>query len=90
MREALKHTKQRVYTGLKASKNTSFGVRQEYRITFELFESLDLNNDPYCESVRYEAGDPANSPKHRPYFLLPVKEVNEYLEFDVNRYLAPE
>lgn len=135
--KALQRTKDRVRVALSASRDTDFGVRQEYRIRWDLFEALDLDpthfmvNDPAVSSNGddSDSSTPIKSPegpkltavnlgihathsanpnrvdidvrrsdervrsvseagrRHRPYWVLPTREVNAYIAEDLNRWL---
>ena len=72
--------KQRVSIALSDSRQTNFGVRQEYRINLALFESLEKEDDN--EDCSESAPD-----GHRPFWMLSTEEVNNYLAKDVTRWL---
>jgi len=93
---AYKATKQRLSSALQRSKNENYGVRQEYRITVELFR--DLENVEQCAAERLPTQTAVGSQadgevtsddggKHRPYWILPTKEVNAFAAAELNRWL---
>ena len=78
--ECYQAIKKRVSVALRDSRQTNFGVRQEYRINLDLFRSLeheDVNED----------GTPSAANSHLPFWTLPTEEVNNYLARDVTRWL---
>ncbi len=103
---AYQRSKSRVATALDTTKETNFGVRQEYRINWFTFITLDLDDKLHVENVTEFSAENLNpsasrdssvsihsdsgrleSNFHRPYFVLPTKEVNRYVAEDINRWL---
>lgn len=98
-------TKQRVWSALASSTkaNSSYGVREEYRITFELFEAYHNHTTLDLETVAGSAteevnrdntatlGASASTPTadtHLPFWVLPTADVNRFRVADMNRWLT--
>ncbi|MCJ1396608.1 hypothetical protein MMC18_009499 [Xylographa bjoerkii] len=91
------HTVNRTYVSLRDSMNTTFGVRQEYRVGFDFFENLSANADqtpdsgvvfPYPESDN--GGSQSSTTQfdtHPPYWILRTKDANEFFAAQLNRWL---
>ncbi|RKK87314.1 hypothetical protein BFJ68_g17067 [Fusarium oxysporum] len=54
---------------------TSFGIREEYRISWELFTTVEPLTSCPCGS-------------HRPFWVLPTAHVNEFMRWEFNRWLS--
>ena len=75
-----------------------YGVRQEYRITLELFQALDLTNETIRHPLWMPAGPPEpsesddhaavapppNPTVHQPYWVLPTTEVTAFISSSLN------
>jgi hypothetical protein len=61
----------------------TFGVRQEYRLLFSLFQQLDPRQDYSAQLPHNDASDG----HHRPYWILPASGVQSFITADVNRWI---
>ncbi|KAK8917674.1 hypothetical protein VCV18_008994 [Metarhizium anisopliae] len=75
LRKAFEAMKNRICHALKSSSKTSFGVREEYRISWALFVELD---PPTLQ--------PGGS--HQPFWTLSTAHVNEFMRWEFNRWLS--
>ncbi|KAG5746834.1 hypothetical protein H9Q70_010483 [Fusarium xylarioides] len=67
--------KSRIKFALESSMDTSFGVREEYRISWELFTTVEPLTSHPCGS-------------HRPFWVLPTAHVNNFMRWEFNRWLS--
>jgi hypothetical protein len=72
-------TKKRLSTILSQSGSEDYGVRQEYRININLFRQV------IDASVNEE--NEVEQQQHRPYWILPTREVNGFAAADISRWL---
>ena len=70
--QALKFRGDRALT---SSLETSFGGREEYRISWALFMDVNPSTAVACGS-------------HRPFWVLPTADVNEFMRWEFNRWLS--
>jgi hypothetical protein len=70
------NSKARVNLGLHAAKSHSFGIREEYRISWALFHKLQLN------------ASPSHSPVVAPYSCIPTSEGLDFVRWELNRWLG--
>ena len=83
--KALCAAKNRVRTGLKSiSKEDSFAMRDEFRITWALLAALDANAPSQPESLP----DPTSVDCHAPYFILPTEDVIKFDYWQMARWIA--
>ncbi|KAH7111530.1 hypothetical protein EDB81DRAFT_829133 [Dactylonectria macrodidyma] len=75
LRKAFESMKARIRHALDASTQTSFGVREEYRISWKLFMAIN-------PSTAQPSGN------HRPYWVLPTAHVNNFMRWEFNRWLS--
>ena len=75
LRKAFEAMKYRIRHALDSALRTSFGAREEYRISWELF--LDVN-----PSTAIPSGS------HRPFWIFPTSHVNEFMRWEFNRWIA--
>jgi hypothetical protein len=75
LRKVFQAMKSRIGFALDSSMETSFGVREEYRISWELFTTVDPSTShPYGP--------------HRPFWVVPTAHVNEFMRWEFNRWLS--
>lgn len=69
IRKAFEAVKSRIRTALESPSRTNFGVREEYRITWDLFTRLNPSTD---------------QPRglHRPFWVLQTGEVNRFMRWN--------
>jgi hypothetical protein len=75
LRKAYEAMKTRIRHALDASIQTSFGVREEYRTSWQLFMAVDPST-----------AQPIGA--HRPYWVLPTVHVNKFMRWEFNRWLS--
>ncbi|KAH8656765.1 hypothetical protein BGZ61DRAFT_486537 [Ilyonectria robusta] len=75
LRKVFQAMKSRIGFALDSSMETSFGVREEYRISWELFTTVN-------PSTSHPHGS------HRPFWMLPTTHVNEFMRWEFNRWLS--
>ena len=75
IRKAFSSTAFRIKHALESSLQTSFGVREEYRISWALFIDADPTNA-------------SGKRCHVPFFVLPTAEVNSFMRWEFNRWIA--
>lgn len=71
---AYRQTKRRVWSALTDSMDRSYGVRQEYRISMALLRRLPETVEQMTDG-------------HRPYWVLPTRDVNGFIAAELNRWL---
>jgi hypothetical protein len=80
---AYKATKQRLTESLEASKNECHGVRQEHRTSWEQFETTERMH----KLSEFPAGNlPTDQPSHAPYWILPTRQVNDFVTANISRW----
>lgn len=77
-------TKHRMSTSLEASKNESYGVRQEHRITWEHFNAIERMHQLGELPAGNLRGDQYS---HAPYWILPTRQVNAFVAAELSRWL---
>jgi hypothetical protein len=88
----LESTKRRLWAAYSDSQNNSYGVREEYRITFTLFEAYIRQRHGTAATSAAEtatamaAGPPSHA--HLPFWLLDTKTLNRFRIADANRWIA--
>ncbi|KLP14862.1 Uncharacterized protein LW94_6637 [Fusarium fujikuroi] len=75
LRKVFQAMKSRIRFALDGSMETSFGVREEYRISWELFTTVDPSISRACGP-------------HHPFWVLPTAHVNEFMRWEFNRWLS--
>ncbi|KAK2684297.1 hypothetical protein QWA68_016922, partial [Fusarium oxysporum] len=75
LRKVFQAMKSRIRFALESSMETSFGVREEYRISWELFTTVDPFTSRPCG-------------QHCPFWVLPTAHVNEFMRWEFNRWLS--
>lgn len=75
LRKAFEAMKCRIHHALSSSIETSFGVREEYRISWELFMHVNPST-----------GQPSGS--HRPFWELSTASVNNFMRWEFNRWIS--
>lgn len=101
---AILSTKRRLRGALHDSRDKQYGVRQEYRVTIDLFERLRGPGQPISvpiarmvqyndtqegvqEDMQGEPQERDRQKQHLPYYILPTREVIDFLSADINRWL---
>ena len=75
IRKAFEAMKHRIRHALESSNMTSFGAREEYRISWKLFMDVEpLGGSPHG--------------LHRPFWAVPTVQVNEFMRWEFNRWLS--
>ena len=77
------HAKGRI-AGVLSQDRRNFGVRQEYRCTLRLFSRLTLDLDPVVHNLW---DSPSGAGEHRNFWVLPTRELNEFVALSTNRWL---
>ncbi|WKT54414.1 hypothetical protein QSH57_004998 [Fusarium oxysporum f. sp. vasinfectum] len=75
LRKVFQAMKARIGFALDSSANTSFGVREEYRISWDLFTVLN----PAASSLQGQ---------HRSFWILSTAHVNRFMRWEFNRWLS--
>ncbi|KAL5603551.1 hypothetical protein FOVSG1_006301 [Fusarium oxysporum f. sp. vasinfectum] len=75
LRKVFQAMKARIGFALDSSVNTSFGVREEYRISWELFTVLN----PVASNLQGQ---------HRSFLVLPTAHVNRFMRWEFNCWLS--
>ncbi|EXL64273.1 hypothetical protein FOPG_19459 [Fusarium oxysporum f. sp. conglutinans race 2 54008] len=75
LRKVFQAMKTRIGFALDSSANTSFGVREEYRISWDLFTVLN----PAASSLQGQ---------HRSFWILPTAHVNRFMRWEFNWWLS--
>lgn len=69
-------SKSRVDLSLRAAEGHSFGTREEYRVSWELFQQLNLDRSPH-------------QPNHAfPYLSIPTSDAVRFMRWQLNRWLG--
>lgn len=75
LRKAFDAMKRRIDHALRSSMQTSFGAREEYRISWLLFTDLDPPTAGQCTS-------------HQPFWVVSTADVNEFMRWEFNRWIS--
>ncbi|KID81132.1 hypothetical protein MGU_11489 [Metarhizium guizhouense ARSEF 977] len=75
LRKAFEAMKHRISHALSSSTGTSFGAREEYRISWELFIKLDPSSAQQCGN-------------HQPFWTLSTADVNKFMQWEFNRWIS--
>lgn len=67
--------KYRIGRALDSALTTSFSAREEYRISWDLFLEVEPS-----------AAGPSSG--HRPFWILPTSDVNEFMRWEFNRWIS--
>ena len=84
LRNAYTASKKRLHEGLSASSKKSFGVRQEHRVSWPLFEQLNLRFEAQAQPA--EAVDVTQPPLH--VWVITTESFIRYLWQNVNKFAA--
>ncbi|KAE8828554.1 hypothetical protein PTNB85_07742 [Pyrenophora teres f. teres] len=84
----LESTKQRVWAAYSSSHSSSYGVREEYRITYTLFEAYYRQLPTPASSVEEEQIGEGSSATHLPFWALDTAALNRFRIADANRWLC--
>ena len=82
--KAYLHTKARCDTALRGSVEKSFGTRQEFRVTKEVFDVVDTQFRSRGWQDRYVSSTAA----HLPYYTLPTAAVLSWYRWNINKFCA--